>query len=66
MTVQQADIFHCLSCGEVVYKPHGSRAPEHCGRPMVRAVAGIEKDIPDRKTNGGATRHQPGHSTSAT
>jgi hypothetical protein len=41
MTVQHADLFHCLACGHVAYEPHGGPAPDCCGEPMVRAVADV-------------------------
>jgi hypothetical protein len=41
MTVQHADLFHCLACGNVAYEPHGGPAPDCCGQPMVRAVADV-------------------------
>ena len=44
MTVQHADLFHCLACGQVAYEPHGGPAPDCCGQPMIRAVADV---IPD-------------------
>jgi hypothetical protein len=50
MTVQHADIFHCLKCGRMLYEPHGTRAPVCCDQPMVRAVADVEKDLPPEET----------------
>jgi hypothetical protein len=44
MTVQHADLFHCLACGRVAYEPHGGPAPDCCGQPMVRAVADVIKE----------------------
>jgi hypothetical protein len=44
MTVQHADLFHCLACGHVAYEPHGGPAPDCCGQPMVRAVADVVQD----------------------
>src|ERR1700733_10645318 len=46
MTVQHADVFHCLACGRVAYEPHGGPAPDCCGQPMVRAVADVVKEMP--------------------
>ena len=46
MTVQHADLFHCLACGRVAYEPHGGPAPDCCGQPMVRAVADVVKEMP--------------------
>jgi hypothetical protein len=46
MTVQQADLFHCLACGRVAYEPHGGPAPDCCGQPMVRAVADVARSMP--------------------
>jgi hypothetical protein len=46
MTVQHADLFHCLACGRVAYEPHGGVAPDCCGQPMVRAVEDVVKDVP--------------------
>jgi hypothetical protein len=46
MTVQHADLFHCLACGRVAYEPHGGAAPDCCGQPMVRAVADVVREIP--------------------
>jgi hypothetical protein len=46
MTVQHADLFHCLACGRVAYEPHGGPAPDCCGQPMVRAVADVLKEVP--------------------
>jgi hypothetical protein len=45
MTVQHADLFHCLACGRVAYEPHGGPAPDCCGQPMVRAVADVLKEV---------------------
>src|ERR1700733_3371056 len=45
MTVQQADLFHCLACGRVAYEPHGGPAPDCCGQPMVRAVADVARSM---------------------
>jgi hypothetical protein len=45
MTVQHADLFHCLACGRVAYEPHGGPAPQCCDQPMVRAVADVVKDV---------------------
>jgi hypothetical protein len=45
MTVQNADLFHCLACGRVAYEPHGGAAPDCCGQPMVRAVADVVKEV---------------------
>ncbi len=46
MTVQHADLFHCLACGRVAYEPLGGPAPDCCGQPMVRAVADVTRDLP--------------------
>ena len=46
MTVQHADLFHCLACGRVAYEPHGGPAPDCCGQPMVRAVADVVQEVP--------------------
>jgi len=46
MTVQHADLFHCLACGRVAYEPHGGPAPDCCGQPMVRAVADVVREMP--------------------
>jgi hypothetical protein len=46
MTVQHADLFHCLGCGRVAYEPHGGAAPDCCGQPMVRAVADVMQEVP--------------------
>jgi hypothetical protein len=46
MTVQHADLFHCLACGRVAYQPHGGPAPDCCGQPMVCAVADVLKEVP--------------------
>ncbi len=62
MTVQHADLFHCLACGRVAYEPHGGPAPDCCGQPMVRAVADV---VPETASNpgvapdshGGAVEH---------
>ncbi len=52
MTVQHADLFHCLACGRVAYEPHGGPAPECCGQPMVRAVADVIKEMPSASSEG--------------
>ncbi len=46
MSVQHADIFHCLCCGRVIYEPHGTPAPTCCRQPMVRAVSDVVTDVP--------------------
>jgi hypothetical protein len=46
MTVQHADLFHCLACGRVAYEAHGGPAPDCCGQPMVRAVADVVQEVP--------------------
>jgi len=48
MTVQRMDIFHCVACGRVDYQPHGAAAPACCSEPMVRAVADVVKEVPER------------------
>jgi hypothetical protein len=45
MTVQHADLFHCLACGRVAYEAPGGPAPDCCGQPMVRAVADVVQDV---------------------
>ncbi|HEV8000358.1 MAG TPA: hypothetical protein VGP63_10790 [Planctomycetaceae bacterium] len=45
MTVQHADLFHCLACGRVAYETQGGPAPDCCGQPMVRAVADVVQDF---------------------
>jgi hypothetical protein len=47
MTVQHADIFHCLACGRMSYEPHGTAAPICCDRPMTRAVADVVAELPE-------------------
>jgi len=54
MTVQHADLFHCLACGRVAYETHGGPAPDCCGQPMVRAVADVVQDFaPTRPSDAG-------------
>jgi hypothetical protein len=54
MTVQHADLFHCLACGRVAYEAHGGPAPDCCGQPMVCAVAGVVQDFaPTRPLDAG-------------
>jgi hypothetical protein len=61
MTVQHADLFHCLACGRVAYEPHGGPAPDCCGQPMVRAVADVVKEMlsvrPPDSAPGNITEH---------
>jgi hypothetical protein len=56
MTVQHADLFHCLACGRVAYEPHGGTAPDCCGQPMVRAVADVEREMPPSGAADSASR----------
>jgi hypothetical protein len=44
MTVQHADLFHCLACGRVAYESRGGPAPDCCDQPMVLAVADVVKE----------------------
>jgi hypothetical protein len=41
MIVQYTDIFHCQTCGRMVYQPQGALPPTCCSEPMVRAVADV-------------------------
>jgi hypothetical protein len=56
MTVQHADLFHCLACGRVAYEPHGGTAPDCCGQPMVRAVADVEREVPPNRAADSVSR----------
>jgi hypothetical protein len=56
MTVQHADLFHCLACGRVAYEPHGGPAPDCCSQPMVRAVADVIEDVPSGSPPDSAAR----------
>ncbi len=56
MTVQHADLFHCLACGRVAYEAHGGPAPDCCGQPMVRAVADVVQDFAPARPSGASAR----------
>jgi len=58
MTGHNADIYHCLACGKVVYEPHGSRAPECCEQPMVRAVADVATGLPANSSPAPVSREE--------
>jgi hypothetical protein len=59
MTIEHADLFHCLACGRIAYEPHGGAAPDCCGQPMVCAVADVVEDLPvGAATNSPATESQ--------
>ena len=47
MAVQHIDIYHCLKCGELIYREHDAPAPDCCGAEMVRAVSDIRSEIED-------------------
>jgi len=42
MSTEHTDIYHCQTCGRMVYRPHGTAAPTCCCEPMVCAVADVE------------------------
>ena len=50
MAVQHIDIFHCLQCGELIYKEHDAPPPECCGMEMTRAVSHIPGEVEDDET----------------
>jgi len=60
MSVQHTAIFHCQTCGRMVYQPHGSAAPTCCCEPMVCAVADVVRD----PQNGTAVERSCANSTS--
>lgn len=59
MAVQHVDIFHCLKCGELVYREHEASPPECCGEEMTRAVSHVPSEINDDET---ASWRDPGYS----
>jgi hypothetical protein len=45
MITQHTTVFHCQSCGRVVYQPRGVLAPVCCCEPMVCAIADMVREI---------------------
>jgi hypothetical protein len=44
MITQRTTVFHCQSCGRVVYQPRGVLTPACCGEPMVCAIADMVRE----------------------
>jgi hypothetical protein len=46
MTTQHLAVFHCQTCGRLVYQPRGGLTPVCCGAPMVCAIADMVRETP--------------------
>jgi hypothetical protein len=47
MTTQHTTVFHCQSCGRLVYQPPGVPSPICCDAPMVCAIADLIRESPE-------------------
>ena len=51
MTTQHIAVFHCQSCGRLVYQSPKELAPVCCGGPTVCAIADLLRETPETEAS---------------